>query len=105
MHAARSRYHGAGADPARSDHETRRQQSASAGSRRRADRGGDFGAFTVRRRDARMGHNPRTGEAVSIAEKAVPFFKAGKMLHGRLNRSGRKPSRAATTEAAPADGA
>jgi integration host factor subunit beta len=62
-----------------------------------------FGAFTVRRRDARMGHNPRTGEAVSIAEKAVPFFKAGKMLHGRLNRSGRKPSRAATTELASAD--
>ena len=46
-----------------------------------------------------------TGEAVSVAEKAVPFFKAGKMLHGRLNRSGRQPSRAATTEAAPADGA
>jgi integration host factor subunit beta len=64
-----------------------------------------LGAFTVRRRDARIGHNPRTGEEVSIAEKAVPFFIAGNMLHGRLNRSGRKPSRAATTEAAPADGA
>jgi len=49
-----------------------------------------FGAFTVRRRDARMGHNPRTGEAVSIAEKAVPFFKAGKELRGRLNSGGTK---------------
>jgi integration host factor subunit beta len=45
-----------------------------------------FGAFTVRRRDARIGRNPRTGEAVPVDEKTAPFFKAGKMLHGRLNR-------------------
>jgi integration host factor subunit beta len=47
-----------------------------------------FGAFTVRWRDARMGRNPRTGEAVSVHEKTAPFFKAGKELRSRLNRDG-----------------
>lgn len=45
-----------------------------------------FGAFTVRRRDARTGRNPRTGEAVPVEEKGVPFFKAGKELRERVNR-------------------
>jgi len=45
-----------------------------------------FGAFSVRKRDARTGRNPRTGEAVPVAEKGVPFFKAGKELRERLNR-------------------
>lgn len=52
-----------------------------------------FGAFTVKRRDARTGRNPRTGEAVPVHEKAVPFFKAGKELRERVNR-GPKPARA-----------
>jgi integration host factor subunit beta len=50
----------------------------------------DFGTFTVRQRNARPGHNPRTGEAVSVTEKTVPFFKAGKEMRGRLNRGGMK---------------
>ena len=45
-----------------------------------------FGAFTVKRRDARTGRNPRTGEAVPVDEKSVPFFKAGKELRERVNR-------------------
>jgi integration host factor subunit beta len=45
-----------------------------------------FGAFTAKRRDARTGRNPRTGEAVPVDEKAVPFFKAGKELRERVNR-------------------
>lgn len=45
-----------------------------------------FGAFTVKRRNARTGRNPRTGEAVPVDEKAVPFFKAGKELRDRVNR-------------------
>ena len=50
-----------------------------------------FGAFTVKRRDARTGRNPRTGEAVAVDEKVVPFFKAGKELRERVNRgAGRK---------------
>ena len=50
-----------------------------------------FGAFTVKRRDARTGRNPRTGEAVPVDEKAVPFFKAGKELRERVNKG--KPAR------------
>ncbi len=44
-----------------------------------------FGAFSVRKRDARKGRNPRTGEAVEVDGKAVPFFKAGKELRARVN--------------------
>lgn len=44
-----------------------------------------FGAFSVKKRDARTGRNPRTGEAVQVEEKHVPFFKTGKLLRDRLN--------------------
>ena len=44
-----------------------------------------FGAFSVKKRDARTGRNPRTGEAVDVEEKYVPFFKTGKLLGDRLN--------------------
>jgi integration host factor subunit beta len=44
-----------------------------------------FGAFSVKKRDARTGRNPRTGEAVEVEEKHVPFFKTGKLLRDRLN--------------------
>ena len=44
-----------------------------------------FGTFTVRRRDARMGRNPRTGEAIQIKASNVPGFKAGKALKDALN--------------------
>lgn len=44
-----------------------------------------FGAFSVKKRDARIGRNPRTGESVSVDAKAVPFFKTGKLLRDRLN--------------------
>ena len=45
-----------------------------------------FGAFTVKRRNARMGRNPRTGEQVSGDAKTAPFFKTGKELRYRINR-------------------
>ena len=44
-----------------------------------------FGAFSVKRRGPRIGRNPRTGEAVHVGEKYIPFFKTGKVLRGRLN--------------------
>jgi integration host factor subunit beta len=47
-----------------------------------------FGAFSVKKRDGRTGRNPRTGEAVTVDEKHVPFFKAGKLLRERLNGGG-----------------
>ena len=39
-----------------------------------------FGSFSVSRRPARIGRNPRSGESVSIPEKRVPHFKPGKAL-------------------------
>ncbi len=44
-----------------------------------------FGAFSVKRRDARLGRNPRTGEPVAVDQKSVPFFKTGKEMRERLN--------------------
>lgn len=44
-----------------------------------------FGAFSVKKRDARVGRNPRTGDSVEVEEKHVPFFKTGKLLRERLN--------------------
>ena len=44
-----------------------------------------FGAFSVKHRDARTGRNPRTGEAVQVDAKRLPFFKTGKGLRERLN--------------------
>ena len=44
-----------------------------------------FGTFTVRQREARMGRNPRTGEAIQIKASRVPGFKAGKALKDALN--------------------
>jgi integration host factor subunit beta len=44
-----------------------------------------FGAFSVKRREARVGRNPRTGASVAVAEKHIPFFKTGKQLRERLN--------------------
>ena len=44
-----------------------------------------FGAFSTRARDARTGRNPRTGTAVKVDAKRVPYFKPGKELRERLN--------------------
>lgn len=44
-----------------------------------------FGAFSVKNRPARTGRNPRTGAKVSVSEKYVPQFKAGKEIRERLN--------------------
>lgn len=39
-----------------------------------------FGSFSLHFREPRIGRNPRTGQNVSLAAKAVPHFKAGKAL-------------------------
>jgi hypothetical protein len=44
-----------------------------------------FGAFSTREREARSGRNPRTGDAVDVPAKRVPYFKAGKEIRERLN--------------------
>jgi len=37
-----------------------------------------FGSFSLNKRPARIGRNPKTGEKVHISEKLLPHFKAGK---------------------------
>ena len=44
-----------------------------------------FGTFSVRKREARAGRNPKTGEAIQIKAANVPAFKAGKALKEALN--------------------
>ncbi|HEY6383228.1 MAG TPA: HU family DNA-binding protein, partial [Pseudolabrys sp.] len=41
--------------------------------------------FTVKHRTPRVGRNPRTGAAVDVGERFVPFFKTGKDLRERVN--------------------
>ena len=52
-----------------------------------------FGSFRLRHRQARAGRNPRTGDTVQIAAKAVPTFAAGKAFQETVQ-----------TSAAPSDG-
>ena len=44
-----------------------------------------FGTFSVTKRAARTGRNPRTGEAIKIKAAKVPKFTAGKALKEALN--------------------
>ncbi len=43
-----------------------------------------FGGFEIKRRDARMGRNPKTKEAIEIPATKIPVFKAGKTLKDRV---------------------
>jgi integration host factor subunit beta len=54
-----------------------------------------FGTFAVKKRNARTGRNPRTGDAVSISEKVVPVYKTGKEMRHRLNPASQKRAREA----------
>ncbi len=45
-----------------------------------------FGSFTVNRRPARNGRNPKTGQSVKVPAKDVPHFKAGKELRERVDQ-------------------
>ena len=44
-----------------------------------------FGACSTRARTARTGRTPRTGDAVEVDAKRVPYFKPGKEMRARLN--------------------
>lgn len=44
-----------------------------------------FGSFSVKYRPPRDGRNPRTGEAVKVPGKYVPYFRAGKEIRDQLN--------------------
>jgi DNA-binding protein HU-beta len=43
-----------------------------------------FGTFSVKKRAARKGRNPKTGKTLNIPAKHVPSFKAGKELKGSI---------------------
>jgi integration host factor subunit beta len=44
-----------------------------------------FGMFTVKKRNARTGRNPRNGERVAVPEKGALAFKPSQDMHRRLN--------------------
>jgi integration host factor subunit beta len=46
-----------------------------------------FGSFCLHYREPRIGRNPKTGEAVELSGKYVPYFKPGKELRERVNDS------------------
>jgi integration host factor subunit beta len=48
-----------------------------------------FGAFTMKQRNAHIGHNPRTG---AVVEKTRPHFKTGREMLRRLNGGSRPAS-------------
>ncbi len=45
-----------------------------------------FGTFEVRKRAARTGRNPRTGEEITVPEQKTPAFKSGKGLKDAVNK-------------------
>jgi|GEM_PF-138554 len=47
-----------------------------------------FGTFSLARRKASIGRNPRTGEAIAVKAWAKPSFKAGKSLRASVSESG-----------------
>jgi len=62
-----------------------------------------FGAFSVKNRTARTGRNPRTGSAVSVDAKRVPYFKTGKDLRDRLNKEAVRAAALAAAETGAED--
>ncbi|MBQ9967658.1 MAG: HU family DNA-binding protein [Oscillospiraceae bacterium] len=43
-----------------------------------------FGGFETKKREARMGRNPRTKETIEIPASCIPVFKAGKALKDKV---------------------
>ena len=46
----------------------------------------NFGVFSLRIRESKIGRNPRTGRSVFIPSRKVVFFKPGKEMKQRINR-------------------
>ena len=45
-----------------------------------------FGIFVMRKRKPRIGRNPKSGAAVSLGDRLVPFFKTGKDLRLKVDQ-------------------
>ena len=66
-----------------------------------------FGSFAVKKRRARQGRNPKTGQLVSVDAKQIPFFRAGKELRIEVNgaeEAAVRPLTGATTWMSPPKG-
>lgn len=55
----------------------------------------NFGVFQIKKRDARMARNPRTGERVPVQAKSVVTFKPGKEMEARVRERDRAAAAAA----------
>ena len=56
-----------------------------------------FGSFVVRARRAREGRNPKTGEKITIAERKVPAFVAGRTLKDAVAGTGSRGKKESKT--------
>ena len=70
----------------------------------------NFGVFQIKRREARMARNPRTGEQVAVLAKSVVIFKPGKEMEARVRELDRRsaaapeaPSATSPSDALPTD--
>jgi nucleoid DNA-binding protein len=59
----------------------------------------NFGVFQIKRRDARMARNPRTGERVPVQAKRVVTFKPGKEMEARVRQLDRDEAASPAAEA------
>jgi integration host factor subunit beta len=57
-----------------------------------------FGSFEIREYRAYEGRNPRTGSAVAVKPKRLPFFKVGKELKERVNQGARRGAKSAPVD-------
>ncbi len=61
----------------------------------------NFGVFQIKRREARMARNPRTGEKVPVQAKSVVTFKPGKEMEARVRELDRQMNDRAKADATP----
>ena len=60
-----------------------------------------FGSFRTRQRNSRTGRNPKTGAAVAVPAKRIPFFKPSKELRDLVNAAALKAASASHPAAEP----
>jgi len=62
-----------------------------------------FGSFSLHFRPARMGRNPKSGDAVALRGKYVPHFKPGKELRERVNQHNADPANSSKSDSSIPD--
>jgi integration host factor subunit beta len=63
-----------------------------------------FGSFRIRRRQSRVGRNPKTGERVEVPAKRIPYFKPGKELKELINADHTEPAASSASRSHPPAG-